>query len=250
MKGFLFSFDKRCFILSLVVLFALIGCKNKEDRYYLDNLKKFETLEYKASLRNEKEIKRLKAGIDKYKKIVDKKVKASEQLGIYYKMLAVRYLNSKMYTLALKNLKMALKYYPENPILFYLTAVCYARSAKAILDDEAKRKSMLNLAVKYYKRAISLNAKYRDALFGLAVLYVFELNKPQLAVPLLEKLLSTQKSDTEAMFLLARVYYQLGDDKKAVKVYDRIIKVTKSKRQREEALKNKEIIEVEMNGKK
>ncbi len=250
MIKFLINFDKRYFVLSLVVVLALAGCKNKEDQYYLNNLKKLESLEYKASIRDEKEIKRLKEGINKYKKIVDQKVKASEQLGIYYKMLAVRYLNSKMYALALENLKKALKYYPENPILFYLTGVCYARTAKSILDDDAKRKSMLDLAVRYYKRAISLDNRYRDALFGLAVLYVFELNKPELAVPLLEKLLSTQKSDTDAMFLLARTYYQLGDNEKAIKMYDRIIKITKSKRRREEALKDKEIIEVEMNGKK
>ncbi len=236
-------------VIPLLFSFFLLGCSKKEDKYYIENLKKMDSEGYSITPEQEKEIAKLKVGIQKYKKIVDEKVKAAEQLGVYYKMLAIRYLNNNMYQLALENLKEALKYYPENPILFYLSGVCYGRVAKSIVDDDEKRKSTLLLAEKYYRRAIELDNNYRDALFGLAVLYVFELNKPEAAIPLLEKLLTTQKSDTDAMFLLARTYYEVGKAEEAIDMYDRIIEVTKSKKRKEEAIKNKEIIEVEIHGK-
>ncbi len=238
------KFALLCFLpLSLMVI--LSGC-NREEGFYLENLKKLEKPRYPEKEIDKKSIEELKDGIKRYKREVDRTIKASEQIGIYYKMLAVRYMNAKMYGKAFESLKKAIKYYPENEILFYLAAVSVARMSKAIIDDEAEKKRLTDLAEKYYLRALALEPFYRDALFGLSVLYVFEKNMPEKAIPYLKKLLLKEKSDTDAMFLLARAYYEAGEYESAIDMYDRIIKTTKSALRKREAEKNRDEIKAEI----
>ena len=240
----LFRFALIC-LMGLSIILVLSGC-NREEEFYLENLKKLEKPRYPDREIDKKSIEELKEGIRRYKKEVDRTVKASEQIGIYYKMLAVRYMNEKMYGKAFESLKEAIKYYPENEILFYLAAVSVARMSKAIIDDEIEKKRLLDLSEKYYLRALALEPYYRDALFGLSVLYVFEKKMPEKAIPYLKKLLEKEKYDTDAMFLLARAYYEAGEFESAIDMYDRIIKTTKSALRKREAEKNRDEIKAEI----
>jgi len=247
--------EKNGFILKVVagsvfiLLFTLLlsSCGGRYT-YYFDNLLKLTRSVYKGQKPSKKSIEDLKKGIKKYKKEVERTVKASEQLGIYYKMLAVKYMDLKMYGEAAKSLEKAIEIYPENPILFYLTGVCCGYMAKA-QEDPDNRSHYLNLSEKYYKHALSIDPSYSDALYGLSVLYVFELNKPESAVSLLKSLLVKEKENTDAMFLLARAYYEMSQYERAIEMYNRIEKSAGSKIKKEEAERNKKKVEAEIYGK-
>ena len=71
------------------------------------------------------------------------------------------------------------------------------------------------------------------------MLYVFELNQPENAVPYLEKLLTIDTKHIDAMFVLARAHYENFDFDKAVDLYDKIISITKSPERKAEAEANK-----------
>ena len=86
-------------------------------------------------------------------------------------------------------------------------------------------------------------------MYGLSVLYVFELKKPESAVPFLKRLLIKEKENTDAMFLLARVYYEMSQIERAIELYNKIEKSTGSKLIKEEAERNKEKLEAEIYGK-
>ncbi|MBN2051257.1 MAG: tetratricopeptide repeat protein, partial [Spirochaetales bacterium] len=101
------------------------------------------------------------------------------------------------------------------------------------------RNTYLEKAEFYYRRAIELKNNYVDALFGLSVLYVFEMNKPGEAKPLLEEALLYSGTDIQVMFLLARVYAELGDVDAAVALYEKIAETTEEDSQRREAEDNK-----------
>jgi cytochrome c-type biogenesis protein CcmH/NrfG len=177
-------------------------------------------------------------------------VKAAKNLGIYYKMLALKYMDAGMYSLALENLAKAVEIYPENPQLTYYSAVASARMAKAELADEAASAEDLSRAEMFYRRAIFLEPGYVNALYGLAVLYAMELGRPVDAEPLLQTIVAKEKKNVDALFLLARIRYSAGRPEEAIEIYQRIADTTQASRLKGQALANKSAIEEELYGRK
>ena len=143
----------------------------------------------------------------------------------------------------------AIQIYPTNQNLFYYVGLCAGYMAKASLDYNAtgtktttEKYNYLKLAESAYLRAIELEPKYGRALYGLGILYVFELDQSEKAIPHLEKLLSFDTRNFDAMFVLARAYYMQGSYDKAASLYDKIASQTKSEQKKQEALSNKKIV--------
>jgi len=83
-------------------------------------------------------------------------------------------------------------------------------------------------------------------MYGLGILYVFELNRPADGITRLERYLQLQGSDVPAMFVLARAYYMIGDYGKASELYDRIAARTKDPKTKSEAQALKDVIQGRM----
>lgn len=191
----------------------------------------------------------LRDAIGKYENRINDIMIAEQQTGIWWKILGSRYLDEGMYGDALAAFEKAIMYYPANPNLYYYVGLCAGYMADASLDygatgDLSKRENYLKLAESAYSRAIELNPTYTRALYGLAVLYVFEFDKSKSAkaIPLLEKFLTIETKDTDAMFVLARAYYVNYEFQLAIDMYDRIIATTSSEQIKAEAEANKKIV--------
>ena len=192
-------------------------------------------------------IEELKDAIKKYQDRVADIQLSQTQIGIWYKILATRYLDAKMYGEALKTFQKALEFYPDNQNLYYYVGLCAGYMSHASMDFDAtgttdKRANYLKLSEDAYKRAIRIKARYFRYLSGLSVLYVYELGRESDAIPLLEKLLSIDTKHLDAMFILARAYYMSYDFDKAVSMYDKIISITKSEDRKKEAEANKQTV--------
>lgn len=189
--------------------------------------------------------------IDEYKEAIKKYEKraadielANQQIGIWWKILGSRYLDQKMYGEALKCYQKAAEYYPENQNLYYYIGVCAGYMSHEALDYDAsgntqKKLAYLKLAESAYLRAVDIEPRYVRALYGLGVLYVFELDQSDKAIPYLEKLLTIDTGHTDAKFVLANAYYRTGSMQKAADMYDNIIKTTKDKDKKTAAEANK-----------
>jgi tetratricopeptide (TPR) repeat protein len=153
-------------------------------------------------------------------------------------MLTLEYMSLEMYNEALKSTRQAVDYFPTSPLLFYYGAVSSAQMSKAVFDRD-ERADYLDLAEDYYLRALTLDPGYKEALYGLAVLYIFELNRPLDAEQLLERLLSRSSSNWDAMFLLARVKVVKGDIEGAVELYSDIEENSKDETVRNQARDNR-----------
>jgi cytochrome c-type biogenesis protein CcmH/NrfG len=189
----------------------------------------------------------LKEAISKYQTRVNDIQLANSQIGVWYKLLAIRYLDSKMYGEALKTFQTAIQYYPANQNLYYYVGVCAGYMAEAALDYNAtgqttEKFNYLKLAESAYLQAINLEPKFIRALYGIGVLYVFEMNQCDKAVPYLERLLEVDTRNTDAMFILARAYYVTADYDKAAALYDKIISLSKSDEKKAEAEANKKTV--------
>ena len=190
----------------------------------------------------------LQEAIKKYQDRVYDLQLSQGQIGIWYKMLGTRYLDSKMYGEALKCFQKAIELYPDNQNLFYWVGVCAGYMAKASLDFEAtgattpQRYNYLRLAESAYRRAIELDERYGRALYGLAIIYIYEMGEVEKGIPYLERFLDIEKRNTDAMFRLAEAYYLNYDFDRAADLYDRIIAQTKDEKKKALAEQNKKTV--------
>lgn len=192
-------------------------------------------------------IEELTEAIDKYQHRIEDVLNADIRIGIWSKILATRYLDNKMYGKALDNFRTAIEYYPTNQNLYYYVGLCAGYMAKSALDYELTGTNRdqvryYELSESAYKRAIELEPRYVRALYGLSVLYVFELGRPQDAIPHLEKIMEIEKRNIDAMFIYARALYETGEYDISVEIYDRIIDETRDAATRARAEENKTFV--------
>ncbi len=228
-------------IVTLTAVLLLFSSCRRETDNLLEGLKFLTKPGYEGRELPKRTVEDLKEAIARYEREVDQQVEAYGNLGIYYKMLAIEYIESEMYGLAMESLEKAIKIYPENEILFYLGGMSTARMAKSEMDRTVQEE-LFNKAERYYLRALEIDHDYVDALYGLSVLYIFELDRTLEAEPLLETILEKESKNVDAMFLLARVYVYSGRIEEAVELYDTIIETTSSPEKKQRARENKESI--------
>ncbi|MGN0730132.1 tetratricopeptide repeat protein [Treponema sp.] len=234
---------KRCLVLfaAFLAAFSVLSCSPT-----YNSIKRMQKMEEGVSNPTTKE--ELEEAIKKYDARAMDLVLTEGQIGIWYKILGTRYQDQQMYGKALECFQKALMYYPDNANLYFYVGSCAGHLSHAFLDFEAKgaassnsvkKMNYLKLAESSYLQALKLNPNYYRVLFGLGVLYVYEFGQGDKAIPYLEKFLSVQTRDTEAMFALAAAYYLNYEFEKAIPLYDRIIELKPNAQKVQEAKSNK-----------
>ena len=214
-------------------------------RVNVNSIKRMQAVEEGVS--NPQTEEEIAEAIKKYQKRVEDIIAAENQIGIWYKILGRRYMDKKMYKKAIESFQSALEYFPENQHVFYQIGVCAAIIAKSTLDYPgmglAEKQAYFDLSVSAYKRAVELDPNYTRAVYALSVLYVFELNRPEDAITIMEPVAAKEKKPLDSLFILGRAYYMTGQYEKAIAAYDRIIKTSGSAEQRADAERNKAFVE-------
>jgi tetratricopeptide (TPR) repeat protein len=170
------------------------------------------------------------------------------QEEIYNKMRAIRYYDDKIFHKAHESFKRAIELDPANPLLFYYAGVCAGWIAKSTVTVEWKdeQEKWFNAAEVSYQRAIEIDPKYVDALYGYSVLLVIELAREKEGIDYLHQILEKETKNVNALFLLARAYYQVKEYDEALNQYDRIIKLSPSDVIRDRAILLKEQVKDEL----
>jgi tetratricopeptide (TPR) repeat protein len=225
--------------LIVLSLFAVYLYEKSKDREYLAKLV--------FSLGSDSpgnSVEELKASIAAYERRIEKHVRDAAKTGNYWKILAVRLQGRGLHGEALEALERGIYYTPADPALHYYTGVSAGIIAKSVHQfpgsGRGERESYFTLAEDAYLRAIELDDRYLRPRYGLAVLYVFELDRPEDAVPLLERCLEISRNDVDTMFVLARAFFMLEKYRAAVEVYDRIITLTRDSQKRIDAQNNRQ----------
>jgi tetratricopeptide (TPR) repeat protein len=197
-------------------------------------------------------VEELKAAIAEYEKKIDRYVNDAAQTGIYWKLLASRLQDRGLHGEALEALRNAAYYLPQDPSIQYNTGLSAGVMAKASHAfpgrENTEKEDYYSLAEKAFLRAIELDGRYLSPRYGLGVLYVFELDRPEDAVPHLQKYLEISRNDVDTMFVLARAYYVMQDYRAAVDLYDRIITLTRDEQKRKDAQNNRQLVMEQMYG--
>lgn len=225
---------------------GLIGC-GRSGEPFLEPLVEMQGPARGGPANSDRRLRELQQAIQRYRREVQRTVKATAQLEIYHKMLAVAYMQRGMFQPAYDALQEALAIQSENPILAYYAGLCAASLSQAEVEA-ARRTLWLERAEGYYGRALELDPGYVKALYGLSILYVFELERAQQAVPLLERLLQRESRNTDARLLLGNAYYRSGRLEDALSAFRDVAEHTDLAAQRQEAQANARRIEEELHG--
>lgn len=224
-------------IIFLFIVSILFFSCNKEEKAFFANINEMDEGHFTPEEMKNRE-RELKDAIRENKDILEEKIDAARNLAQYHKMLGKLYFDNKMYLLGAQEFDEAIKIDTENPVLHYYAGLCYARYAKS-LTNEAEQFTNILVAEKHYLKSIEYDNNFARALYAVSVLYVYELDQPDRAAYYLEHLLQTQKSNYDAMFLLANAYIRLGLQDKAVALYDNIIKTSTNNIYKNQAEENK-----------
>ncbi|MDR2181403.1 MAG: tetratricopeptide repeat protein [Treponema sp.] len=184
-------------------------------------------------------IEDLRKAIALYEKKIEQNVRDAAQTGSYWKILGSRLVDRGLYGEALEALERAAEYYPEDESVHYLLGLSAGNLAQSEYFDPARQEEHFSVAERAYLRALTIDGRYGKALYGISILYVFALGRPAEAVPYLRRFLDINTSDTDAMFVLANAYFQLGETQNAVDLYDTIIGITKDPAKKRQAETNK-----------
>jgi tetratricopeptide (TPR) repeat protein len=188
-------------------------------------------------------IEELRNAIARYEARIESHVKDAAQTGLYWKILATRFQDRDLHHEALDALERAVYYYPADASVHYLRGLSAGILAKSTFEFTGTgARDYLALSEASYLRAIELDPDYGRPRYGLGVLYVFELNRPQDAVPHLLRFLEISRDNVDAMFVLARAYYALENYREALDLYERIIALARDPAQRGEAENNRQTI--------
>jgi len=177
---------------------------------------------------------------------VNATVAANDQLASYWRLLSHRYIEAAMYGEAYDAALKALHFYPDNSGLYNIAGMSAAWLAK-VADVDARQvqpsaAGLLAAAERAFLTAIELDDRATRSMYALAVLYSFELDRPEEALVWLERYMTIITENIDALFLYARTLYVLGRPEEAITVYDRIIDLTRVDEKRDQARTNKQQI--------
>jgi tetratricopeptide (TPR) repeat protein len=238
-KSNFFGYLGLFFVVALIVSGIIFLKRSDDDKKYTALAKQI--AEYGPRKAVPKTIDDLKYAISLYEKYIDEHISAVQQTSTYWKILGTRYRDKGMHIEAMDAFEQALKLSPDEETLHYLLGMSAAQAAPSMYDTlerQAEDMRLYSIAEAAFLRAIELADDYSQARYALAVMYVFNLERPGDGIYQLERYMEGRSNDADAMFITGRAYYMLGDYTNAIYWYDRGIPLTKSKEQADEAAAN------------
>ena len=191
-------------------------------------------------------IEALVAAIELYEARIERHVRDAAQTGAYWKILGIRLAERGLHRDAVYAFEQAINFNPEDPTLFFLTGESASIVAASTLEfpggPVSQRASYFALAESAFLRAIEMDVTYGRPRFSLGVMYTFDLDRPEDAIPQLERFLQISPRDVAAMFVLARAYVMTERLAAAVELYERILSMSGDPVVRGEAQANMDLV--------
>ncbi|MDC7224166.1 MAG: hypothetical protein PQJ60_10530 [Spirochaetales bacterium] len=185
---------------------------------------------------DQERIDQLKSDIRRVDREVEETIEQVRDRGSYYKLLGLKYMDYEMWAAGVEAFDGALAVYPENSRLHYYRAVCLGQWG---INESlpSRRQDLFERAEFDYLRAAEQDRIYTSPLWGLAVLYVYEMDRPGEAASVLDRLLQIEPSHEKATLLRAELYKAAGNKMRALELYRKLQVDGKNEEIREEAEK-------------
>lgn len=210
-------------IILVLAAALLLGCQPQAEDELARRLLDLETPgSLTGDSYDEKRLEDLKKEVEQWREELNRTLEASQNLAYYHKLLGLKYMDFESFGLAYESFKAAVALQPENPILHYRAGVSAARMALS-LPQEGEQNLWLDKAEFHQRRAVELKPRYTEALYALAILCFYELDKPGEAEVYTDRLLKVSPNHPRGLFLRANLYIRTGNREAAIRTYEKII---------------------------
>jgi len=142
------------------------------------------------------------------------KMQSMEQVGESYKKLGIKYTEMKSWTPAIDTLTKAIEHGQSGAHVHYWLGIAYANRG-----NELKNKSDIDKAEASYKRALEKIPSFINAEYGLALLYFYLKDDRAEGIQMMNDIVRKKPDYFDAHFALGRFYYEAGDKRKSLSVY-------------------------------
>lgn len=227
-------------ILVLITVTLLLGACSREDPI-AENLAELELGDYPEGVVPQERIEQLESLVAERRSEMDEALQAAARTAGALRQLALEYVRMEFYGPALDAFEEAIRIEPVNAGLLFWAGAVSAQLAQS-QGRVSERDRYLSMAERYYTRSIEIEPRQTSSLYGLAVLYHFEMERHVQALPVAERLVEVEPNHTQGLFLLARIQTTLGDVDNAVATYERILEVASDDTSREQARRNLELL--------
>lgn len=225
---------------ALLILTALLfAACNERQKGMLQRLMATRGDQYAGEEVSGEQVKEYERHVRLFSDEVTDLVKKKGQLGIYYRMLAMEYMDQEMYGPAFDTFMKAMEIYPNNHILHYYAGVASSQLAET-KPEEPQREELIERAAHYHRRAVELKGNYVEALYALSVLYIFELDRPYDAEEHVQKIMNIRSDHYRARFLLARIRVEQNRVEEAIEIYTSIAEDAPQQEMVDRAKENRE----------
>ncbi|MGL1894321.1 MAG: hypothetical protein OCD02_22005 [Spirochaetaceae bacterium] len=212
---------KTAFIILIISIF--FSCTSEKTKNLASQV--YETEENKESNRD-KRLNELTKDIKKIEKDLEETLEKYQKIGNFQRALGVKMMHYKMYKKAYDHFNNAIEFYPNSEMLHYYRGVAAGQYAKS-QDEESIRREYLQKAQYNHEHSLELNPRFPKGLYALSILYVYELDRPNDAKPLLDRLLKISTREFDAMLLLALLLEKDDELSAALDLYDTVLSLSK-----------------------
>ncbi|MBF9016142.1 MULTISPECIES: tetratricopeptide repeat protein [unclassified Oceanispirochaeta] len=218
-------------IMTVIVLFSLSSCKPMRND---DLAERVYEIEQTGTVEDPEKIKEIRKDINRWEDELNDAITAGKNTARYYRTLGLKFMDYDMYGPARDSFSRGLEITSSDARMYYYRAV--AVSKLAVSRDTAEQTvSELKQAEEDYKRAISLEPRYMPPNYSLAILYIYELERPFEAEPYLEQYLKIERSDGRALLLYGQLLEQMGMSEKAMDQYNLLLSISGFNAEKEQA---------------
>jgi tetratricopeptide (TPR) repeat protein len=225
----------RPLVLVLGIAVAVSGCERQGS--IVRNLADLERDQYPGGTVPTERIEELEALVEERREEVSSALQAAARTATALRHLALEYARMQFYGPALDAFEEAVRIEPRNAGLLFWAGAMSAQLAKA-QGAASERDRYLQMAQRYYSRSVEIEPRHTESLYGLGVLYHFEMERHVAALEIAQQLVEVEPKHIQGLFLLARIQTTLGDIDDAVATYERILENASDQESKEQARRN------------
>lgn len=222
-------------LLILSMFFILSSCTSKKTKELANQV--YETEEDRVN--SDKRIRELTRDIKKVEKDLDELLDLYQKNGNFHRAMGIKMIHYKMFYKAYEHFNKALEFFPNSEMIHYYRGLSAAQYAKSQDQDHIYREYIDRARISY-EYSLELNPRFPKGLYALSIIYVYEIDRPDDAKPLLDRLLEISTREFDAMLLRSLLFERDGELNRAIDLYDKVLRLSENQKHILIATENRE----------
>jgi len=223
----------RAVLLLILLMTVLAGCRPGRNRDLAEEVYQLEPGADQDAPEVPEKIREIQKDINHWEDELNDALTAAKNTGRFYRVLGMKYMEYDMFGPARDSFSRSLEFTPENARLYYYRGIAVSRVAMT-RQDEGTRQQEMEMAEADYIRAIQVEPIFMPPYYSLAVLYIYELNRPFEADLYLEKYVSVERSEPRGHLLYGQLLEQMGRLEEALDHYNKVLSLSASDEEKEQ----------------